>query len=254
MTPTPEQCSHSRLAAALACLYALTVFLLLAAPLAAGEKSSPPNPEDPALSGAERVEALLERVKFEQRRIESLEAGFVQRQESAMLLEPDVSSGTFSYVAPSSVRWEYAAPKPISVVIDGEEMLTWYRDLGRAERLKVGRYSDQVLKYMGASGSLDSLREYFQVRVRFPDDGSDAPYKVDLMPRYERVARRMAGMTVWVDRDRFLPVRLRYETADGDVTEYEFQDLKINDGIPSDRFHLDLPTGVEVREVSLDRS
>ena len=157
-----------------------------------------------------------------------------------MLLEPDVARGTFSYVAPDSVRWEYEAPKPISVVIDGEEMLTWYRDLGRAERLRVGRYSNQVLKYMGASGSFDRLVEYFQVRVRFPDADGE-PYRVDLDPRYERIARRLQSMTVWVDGDRYLPVRLRYETAEGDVTEYEFHDLEVNPSIPSERFHLDLP-------------
>jgi len=241
-------------AAALASLFALSLLALFSTPLAAATKqATPPDPDDPSLSGAARVEALLDRVKFEQQRVESLEAGFVQRRESSMLLEPDVSRGTFSYVAPSSVRWEYSAPKAISVVIDGEEMLTWYHDLGRAERLKVGRYSDQVLKYMGASGSFDALMEYFQLRVRFPEDPSK-PYEVELTPRYERVAQRMAGMTVWVDRDHYLPVRLRYETAEGDVTEYQFEDLKVNSGIPSDRFHIDLPPGVEVREVSLDRS
>jgi outer membrane lipoprotein-sorting protein len=249
MMPTPRRPSS-----AVAALLCGLVLVTLTAPLAAAtRKAPPPDPDDPSLTGAARVEALLERVKHEQQQVKSLEAGFVQRRESSMLLEPDVSSGTFSYRAPSSVRWEYSAPKAISVVIDGEEMTTWYHDLDRAERLKVGRYSDQVLKYLGASGSFDALMEYFQVTVRFPQD-PDQPYEVELSPRYERVAKRMAGMTVWVDRHRYLPIGLRYETADGDVTEYQFEDLKVNDGVPSDRFHIDLPPGVEVREVSLNRS
>ncbi len=242
----PRPRTASRLAALLAAA-------LLAATAAAAPASRTPDPRDPSLSGGERVKALIERVRLAQKGLETLQADFVQRQESAMLIEPDVSRGTFSYAAPESVRWEYAAPKPISVVIDGEQMLTWYRDLERAERLKVGRYSNQVLKYLGASGSLDTLMEYFQVRVRFPADDDD-PYRIDLTPRYERVARRLAGMTVWVDPQRYLPVRLRYEAADGDVTEYEFSDLKVNAVIPAERFDLDLPAGVEVREVEIGRS
>lgn len=229
---------------------ALLPFLLLALP-AAGE--APPDPDDPELSGGARVEALIERVRYEQGRLKTLEADFVQRQESAMLLAPDVSRGTFSYAAPDSVRWEYAAPRPISVVIDGQEMLTWYRDLGRAERVKVGRYSDQVFKYLGASGSFDTLVEYFTVRARFPADAAE-PYRLDLTPRFERIARRLKAMTVWVDRESYLPVRVRYESAEGDVTVYEFARMKVNRRLPGDRFELHLPAEVEVREVTLDRS
>lgn len=225
--------------------------ILLVAFSSAAAGNSLPDPSDTSLSGAQRVEALIERVKLEQGKVDSLQADFVQRQESAMLLEPDVALGTFSYVAPDSVRWEYTEPKPISVVIDGEEMVTWYKDLQRAERLRVGRYSNQVLKYLGASGSFDTLIEYFQVNVRFPR--GEEPYRVELTPRYERIARRLTSMTVWVDPQRYLPVRMRYETADGDVTEYEFNDLEVNPAIPRDRFDLDLPSEVEVREISLDR-
>lgn len=221
----------------------------LASPATAAEL---PDPKAPGLSPSERVKALVERVRVEQSRVRTLEARFVQRQESSMLLEPETSRGVFSFKAPESVRWEYQSPNPISVVVDGEQMTTWYRDLGRAERLKVGRHSNQVLKYLGASGSFDTLLDYFEVRVGFPDAAGD-PYRLVLTPRYERIRRRMAGMTVWVDSRRYLPVRLRYESADGDVTEYEFLDLQVNRSLPADRFRLDLPKGVRVEEVTVDR-
>ena len=73
-----------------------------------------------------------------------------------MLTAPEASKGTFSYAAPDKVRWEYTSPSPITVVIAGDEMTTWYRDLKRAETLKVGRYSSQVFKFLGASGSMDT--------------------------------------------------------------------------------------------------
>lgn len=228
--------------------------LVLAAALtaAAAPAETLPDPRDPKLNGAARVEALIARVKAEQAKIKTLEATFTQRQESSMLVEPDVSRGVFSYAAPDAVRWEYTAPKPISVVIDGEQMLTWYRDLGRAERIKVGRYSNQVLKYLGATGSFDTLLDYFRVKVAFPKDAGQA-YRIELIPRYERIARRLSSMVVWVDPERYLPVRMRYVGGDGDVTEYEFRDLKVNARIPADRFEIDLPSGVEVREIDLAR-
>jgi outer membrane lipoprotein carrier protein len=235
-------------------LLALALALAGSAAPAAAPRSRdvPPDPAAPGLEGRARLEALVERVRHEQQGLETLEARFVQRQESSMLLEPEESSGTFSYSAPDRVRWEYTAPNPISVVIDGEQMTTWYRDLDRAEELAIGRYSAQVFKYLGASGSLDALLEYFTVTARFPGKAGD-PYVLILDPRYERIAKRLDSMTLWIDAERFLPVRLRYVAADGDVTEYRFEDLEINGELPADRFELQLTDGVAVRRVDLGR-
>lgn len=237
----------------LAALARLALLLALAAPAAAEpSRATPPDPEAPGLSGRARLEALVERVKHEQKAIETLQARFVQRQESSMLLEPEVSTGTFSYSAPDRVRWEYTSPTPISVVIDGEQMTTWYRDLDRAEELAIGRYSSQVFKYLGASGSLDELLEYFTVTARFPQKPGE-PYRLELKPRYERIAKRLSSMTLWIDPERYLPARLRYAAADGDVTEYRFEEFEVNGEIPPDRFELELTDGVAVKRVDLGR-
>jgi outer membrane lipoprotein-sorting protein len=230
---------------------ALALMAGLASPALAG--TAVPDPTDSSLAPAERLRALIDRVKLEQSRLETLEADFVQRQESAMLVEPEESRGVFSFAAPDRVRWEYRTPTPISVVIDGREMTTWYRDLGRAEQIHVGRYSNQVFKYLGASGSMQTLLDYFRVTVRFPEQPSE-PYALELVPRYERIAKRLQSMPVWLDPARYLPVRLRYVAADGDVTDYTFEDLKVNGDIPDDRFELRLSEGVKLRRIDLDRS
>lgn len=209
-----------------------------------------PDPRQEGLTTGQKLEQLLARVELEQGRMETMQASFVQYKESALLIEPQVSKGEFLFVKPDKVRWEYTEPEPIRVVIHGEEMLTWYRDLGRAERVLVGNYSDRILEYMGASNSLELLRKYFDLRVEFPRDPT-APYLIQLLPRFERVAKRIAGMSLEIDPERFLPTTLRYEEADGDVTEYRFENLVLNGTIPDDGFDLGLPEGVEVHTVEL---
>ncbi|MEM7481311.1 MAG: outer membrane lipoprotein carrier protein LolA [Acidobacteriota bacterium] len=211
------------------------------------------DPADTSLSGSQRLAALIERIKAAQGDLQTLEARFTQHQESALLLEPEESEGTFLYAAPDRVRWEYTAPTPISVVIDGKEMTTWYRDLQRAETLEIGRYSSQVFKYLGASGSMETLLDYFDVRVSFPASEGE-PYELRMKPRYARIAKKLESMTLWVDSERYLPVRLEHVGADGDSTEYRFEDLKINAGIPAESFDLELTDEVEVRRMGLPRS
>ena len=233
-------------------LAGLALVLAAAVGALAAPDVEPPDPTDASLSATARLHALVDRVRSEQKKVKTLEAKFVQRQENSLLVEPQVSAGEFSYAAPDRVRWEYETPKPISVVIDGKEMTTWYHDLGRAETIKVGRYSNQVFKYLGASGSLESLLEYFRVQVTFPA-AADQAYALKLLPRYERIAKRLQSMELDIDPKTYLPVHLAYVAADGDLTEYSFHDFKINPDLPAGRFELKLPDAVEHKKVDLGR-
>lgn len=222
----------------------------MATAFAAREGGPPPDPDAPGLAPAARLEALVERVKYEQKHLQTLEAQFVQEKASEFLAAPETAKGQVSFAAPDRIRWEYLAPKPMSLLIRDDVMLTWYRDLGRAERVKVGRLSSQVFQYLNASSSLESLLRYFRANVSFPP--ASEPFKIELVPRFARVARRLASMTLWVDRKLFVPVRVRYVEPNGDVTEYRLEGVKVNGVIPEERFVLALPEGVTVREIDLE--
>ncbi len=235
-------------------LFPLLAFALLAAAAAlpaAAAAGTPANPDAPGLSLPDRQAALFERVKQEQSTMHTLEARFTQLKESEMFVQPVEAQGVFSFLAPDRVRWEFTSPNPMTVLIDDQTMTTWYRDLGRADVMNVGRYSAQVLKYLGASGSLEALLEYFDVRTAFPKDTAE-PYHLTLEPRYPRIAKHIEQIDLWIDRTRFVPVRLRYAEPGGDVTEYRFTDVKVNAALPAERFHLDLPDRVERRTLSAD--
>ncbi len=226
-------------------------FLLLFLAAAVGAEDDAASPFDRTLSPTERLQALADQMRLAHESLETLEADFSQVKQSALLLEPDRSEGEFSYAAPDRVRWEYSQPEPISLVIADRLMTTWYRDIAKAEKAQVGEQSDRVFRYLGAGTSLDALRKYFSVSMHLPPNRDD-PVRLELSPRFERVARRIQGIDLWLHPTLFLPVRLKYVEGDGDVTEYEFRNLRINKGIPDDRFELDLPRDVEVREVHLE--
>lgn len=234
--------------------FVLLIFALVAAPVfdQAALAQQPPDPTAPGLSDGERLDVLLARVQLEQQAMKALSARFTMHQESELLLEPEESTGDFLYLAPDRARWDYESPNPITVVVRKGEMLTWYRDLQRAERAKVGRYSDRILKYMSASSSLEDLLEYFNARVSFEQLG-EVPYRIELTPNVDRVARRLTSMTLWIDPQLYLPQRVRIEAADGDVTEFEFNDLEVNPEVGEERFELDLPAEVEVTTVDLSQ-
>ena len=59
-------------------------------------------------------------------------------------------------------------------------------------------------------------------------------------------------MALWIDAERYLPVRLRYDEADGDVNDYTFRNFRVNRGLPDNRFELEIPSRVDVRLIDLN--
>jgi len=225
--------------------------LLTYGALATGVAEGIPDPRDTSLLPSARLAALLDHVRAAHQDLETLEADFLQLKESSMLFEPGRARGVFSYAAPDKVRWEYTDPDPISLLIVADRMTTWYRDLSHAEQAAVGGHSQRILEYMGASASLDRLLEYFSVSLQMPESPT-APFVLRLKPRFERVAKRIRELETWIDSERYVPVRLRYVEGDGDVTEYRFSQLRINQGLPESRFVLEIPDSVDMRVVRLE--
>ena len=216
----------------------LAAALLLAAGSAAAN-GDVPDPDAPGLGSEGRRAALVARSAWEHERLETLEATFVQVQESDMLLEPETSEGTFSYRAPDWLRWDYASPSPRTVIVRDQSMTTWHHEQDQVERVELGRRFDKLMRLLGPGSSLAELEEYFSLAATFPETDVE-PYRVRLEPRSRRLARRLAGIDMEIDRRHFLPVFLRIEDAAGGVTELRFGEVEINGLLPEDRFELDL--------------
>lgn len=206
------------------------------------------DPEAPGLSAGERLEALVARVEAQRSNLQSLKARFRERKESPLLLEPEEATGEFLFVAPDRARWTLEAPQDTLIVVQGEQMLTWYRHLGTAERVQLGSQGERLLQFFGPGSSLEKLRRYFDLRFTRSGD-PDVPYRMELLPRSRRVARRVRHLTLDIDRQLFLPIHVRFEEASGATTEYWFSDLESNVEVPAELFEVQLPPEVEVRDV-----
>ena len=229
----------------------LAALVLTAAP-ALADQAPPADPNEEGIPTLERLERLVERIKYQQARMKTMEADFVQRKESLVLLEPEESTGKLWYHAPDRARWDFSSPNDTVVLINQDQMLTWFKSLGTAEQVNIGKQADRVMEYLSASNSLETLQRYFSLRTAFPDD-PDAPFRLELDPKFKRVAKRIAGMEVHLHRHGYYPVFLRYEEPDGDVTEITFSDVTVNEEIGDEQFQVELPEDVELKVIELSK-
>lgn len=195
------------------------------------------------------LETVIRKVQEQQKSTASLQADFRQEKELALLARPEVSTGTFVYSRPNSVLWTYATPKPVQMVIANGVMTTFYPDLGKAERIDVKRFEDRIFKYMGASGAIDELARYFD--FTFTDSKSKPVYALKLTPKTRAVSKRVRSIRLWIDKKTYLTTKIEYVEGDGDITRYEFTNIRINEPVPSSRFALNLPASVKIEQMKV---
>jgi outer membrane lipoprotein-sorting protein len=195
------------------------------------------------------LDTVIKKVQEQQKKTTTLQADFRQEKELALLSKPEVSTGTFVYSRPNNVLWQYAAPKKVQMVIAGGVLTTYYADLGKAERVDVKRFEDRIFKYMGASGAIDELARYFD--FTFTDSKSKPVYVLDLTPKNRAVSRRVRSIKLWIDKTTYLTTKIEYVEGDGDITRYEFSNIRINEPVPQSKFALQLPSNVRVEQMKV---
>lgn len=198
---------------------------------------------------ASKVEAVIKKVQEHQNKVQTLQADFRQEKEMALLAKAEVSNGTFTFSRPNNVFWNYNAPRRVQMVIAGGFLTTYYPELEKAERLDIKKFEDRIFKYMGASGAIDELARYFD--FTFSDAPSRPVYILDLTPKNKAVGKRVQRIKLWIDKKTYMTTKIEYVEGDGDITRYEFTNLRVNEPVPSSRFALNLPANVRVEQMKV---
>lgn len=225
--------SHKRLSAT-----ALCAVLLTTAAFAAPRKTDPNS-----------LDEVIKRVQDQQRTMNTLEADFRQEKTLALLSKPEVSTGHFTYEKPNNVLWQYDAPKRVQMLIANGVLTTYYPDLRKAEQIEVKKYQDRIFKYMGASGAIDELASFFD--FTFSNRADQPAYVLDLTPKSKGIAKRVQHIKIWIDKKSYLTTKFEYTEGDGDMTRYEFTNIKVNQPVAQSRFVLNLPSTVHVEQMKL---
>lgn len=203
-----------------------------------------------AVKGSGTLESVMRRVAEQQKKTRTLQADFIQQREIALLSEPEVSTGTFVYSKPNNVLWRYDAPKPVTMLISKGVMTTYYPQLQKAETAQVKRFEERIFKYMGASGAIEELSRYFN--FTFIESKGKPFYTMELIPKTKMIARRVKRIKIWIDRQTFLTTKFEYVEGDGDLTRYEFKNVRFNQDVPQSLFAISLPAGVRVQQMKLE--
>lgn len=222
----------------LAVLALTPVVAALAAVLVFGDASTPAPAADPALAG------VIERFDAAQARIERISARFEEVKTLALLKEPIVQSGEFFHTKPDKFLWEYTAPEPKMLMLNGRDIVAYYPKQKRAEEIHT-RFSKRIVKYLGLGSVLKDLGEEYDMSLG-KDNKIPGTDLLVLTPKGRMIQKRLAEIRIWVDRTINQPRQLEYLEPDGDSARITFDRIEINPEISVSKYSIQLPEGVTV--------
>ena len=177
-------------------------------------------------SPGERIQGVIARVAAAQKALHTLRAHFRETKRGALFLHPVVSTGTFSFQAPDSARWDYRSPRRMVVVFKHDLLTTFDATTGGIQRLRVGQRQRRLVRFLTGTQPLDRLIANFRVTLSDPAPGK--PFVLQLEPEGPAMRRKLKRIRIDIDKTLDLPVRLELVDGSGDTTLYELSAIEIN--------------------------
>jgi hypothetical protein len=195
--------------------------------------------------------ATLTRVAKGLEGVRELRANYRQEQHSLLLDEPLVSRGRLHLRAdPGCIVLELEKPRRVRIRSDAKSHLVYHPDRKRAERFLFE--SNEVARALLACFTADLARVEELFRI---SDYRELPEKrraiIELDPRREAVRAVVARLTLELDLESGLPVRIVQVSPEGEELRLERSDVERDPERPPDEtpiFDLPLPEDVEVIE------
>jgi outer membrane lipoprotein carrier protein len=190
-------------------------------------------PPSPAQSGALD---LARRVEARHRHLVDMTARFVQRYRSGLIGQEIVERGTLSLKQPGRMLWEYRDPERKTFVSDGSTC--WF--YVPADRQVVVRQpgGDKGVALELLSGRLDLLAQ-FEPGL----ETSAGKERLRLIPR--KADPDISAIYLDVEPDGRIRGIEILDTQEN-RSQFRFENVRENVGLPDSLFHFETPPGVEV--------
>lgn len=164
--------------------------------------------------------------------IQSIQADFTQEKHLKILARPILSTGTFTFQAPQSLRWEYRTPIPSILLMHGGKMKKFtQREDKLVEDRGMGLDAMQVV-LTEISNWLDGrFTDNEMFRVSFPDKGT-----VQLTPKDQMLADLISNITLELAEQKGLLESVTIFEGPDSYTAMTFSNRSLNQEIPSTLF------------------
>ncbi len=201
----------------------------------------------PAL-GAEDVREVVKKLQARYEQTRDLSADFKQTTKIEGFATPILSSGRMYIKKPGRLRWDYADPNVEEIYVNQNDVKMYVPEhkqvlIGKLTQMAASQAPLQLLQ--GAA----KLEEQYTLDLgRAGDRGEGGLPLLSLLPKPDgnEAVRTVVRIVLEVQPKTYFIKRVSIHEVSGNVSTFEFANLKPNSGLKPDLFEFVVPPGVEV--------
>jgi outer membrane lipoprotein-sorting protein len=159
-------------------------------------------------------------------------------------------TGTISHIAPSFLRLDFTRPAEQVIVFNGEQLTIYLPEYRAVLNQAVTATNRPAASMASAQGLILLRRNYVPSYVDTPKlqpldkDSSESVIKVRLTRRSP--AENFREIILCINPDRLLIRRIEGRTNNNTLVRFDFSNVRINQGIPEQRFIYDSPASANM--------
>ncbi len=193
-------------------------------------------PTRDAMQVVDPLDDLFARGRSAQAAIKTLSASFTETTASTLLRDPLIATGTLVAALPIRVVMNYGSPSAKTVALDEARLVVVWPSRGQREEINIAATQRRVRKYF-TDATPKQLRETFTVTLS-SDAAFHQAYVLDLIPKRKEIAEGLRHLRLWIDRTRFVMLKLTMDYPGGDSKTLELHDIRTNVAIDESTFAL----------------
>jgi len=205
--------------------------------------------EEPITTLPTKNLSLIEQYELGKASIKDLSANFIQKKIFTLFEEETLSSGKVYYQKPQQVIWSYEKPSQTKTLMKGDKAWAFFPDAQQIQQVSIGGASaDRIFQILGLGNSKNKLEDSFLIKTL--SDQKEGSYQFILTPQDKTLTPFYTEITLHLSQDNFFPNHIILKETSGDITEIMFSKTKINSGLNSSLFDLEIPRGYELINMS----
>ena len=155
-----------------------------------------------------------------------------ETRTSPLMSKPMVLKGKFCTQGSSKFSIAYSAPHPMQLWLNGSD-LTMTTDKGKTRHVDIGRDLRRVQATFNGKAPSDSLKKDFAAT----EQQTASEFEVKLVPRAERLHRRINSLDIKLDKQTFLPRMFTIVGSNGVTSVFVFDVTSMNAKLPAGTFN-----------------
>jgi len=192
-----------------------------------------------AQSAQVNPERVLAEIKAQAATIKTLVVQFKQERISRLLRKPLISEGLIYFERGGKMLTQINSPSALQLLMENDYVTVVNHDLGVVQKKRLSR-SDQMIKtWLEWDVSIESIKTQYNLRLTTLLKLNR--YKLQLAPKEEKIARRIAAIEIEINTDTLMPEQIMIQTTNGDRTSVQLHVVSINEPMPAGIFDIEIP-------------